>query len=379
MEFLFWLCAFLLFYIYFGYPLTLFVLRRFFAAETATGTDHEPTVSIVIAAHNEEGVIAETISNKLKADYPAAKLEIIVVSDGSVDGTDAIVESFGDQGVILIRQEPRQGKSCALNLGFQAATGEIVVLSDANSLYADDTVRRLVSRFQDPSVGYVTGKMVYVNEDGSMVGDGCSAYMKYENWLRTQESALGSIVGVDGGVDSVRRGLFRPLAADQLPDFVLPLSVVEQGFRVVYEESALLREHALDNADREFRMRTRVSLRALWALKDKKHMLNPFSFGLFGFQLIVHKLLRYLAFIPLVLLFLVNLFLLDEVFFILALAGQLGFYFLAWQGWRRQGMGRQSALYSVPFYYCLINVAAAHAAWRFLKGEKQVLWTPRAG
>ena len=146
------------------------------------------------------------------------------------------------------------------------ASGEIIVFSDANSLYAPDALRRLLANFADEEVGYVTGRMIYANPDGAPIGEGCSAYMKYENALRLIETRLGSIVGVDGGIDAVRKVLYRPMNAEQLPDFVLPLKVVEQGYRVVYEPEALLWESSLNEAADEYRMRVRVSLRAFWAL-----------------------------------------------------------------------------------------------------------------
>jgi len=171
--------------------------------------------------------------------------------------------------------------------------------ADANSLYRPDAIAKLVRNFADPQVGYVTGSMRYVSADGSMVGDGCSAYMRYENALRLAETRLGSIVGVDGGVDAIRRNLYQPMRADQLPDFVAPLSVAEQGFRVIYEPDAVLTEETLSVQSQEYRMRVRVALRAFWALWDKRTLLNPFRFGLYAWQLWSHKLLRYLSFVPL--------------------------------------------------------------------------------
>src|SRR5690606_20972471 len=158
-------------------------------------------------------------------DYPAEKLEIIIVSDESEDGTDEIVKTTAaqDPRVRLIRQVPRQGKTSGLNIAMLDATGEIIIFSDANSHYQPDAIRQLVDCFNDPNVGYVTGKMVYVNEEGNVVGDGCSAYMKYENYLRSLESQVSSVVGVDGGIDAIRKALYQPMNADQLPDFVLPL------------------------------------------------------------------------------------------------------------------------------------------------------------
>ncbi len=160
--------------------------------------------------------------------------------------------------------------------------------------------------FADPEVGYVTGRMVYVDRQGTIIGDGCSAFMRYENRLRRYETALGSVVGVDGGIDAVRKSLYRFMRADQLPDFVLPLMVVEQGYRVVYEPEAVLQEPSLQNPADEYRMRVRVSLRALWALKDMRQLLTLRLNPLFAWQLWSHKVLRYLSFLFLIGAYLAN-------------------------------------------------------------------------
>jgi cellulose synthase/poly-beta-1,6-N-acetylglucosamine synthase-like glycosyltransferase len=296
MQFLFWLSLALLFYIYFGYPLLAKVIAKIADREVQKSGSYEPTVSILIAAYNEANDIGATLRNKLALDYPTDKIEVLVISDESDDGTDDIVHEVAEDAafpVRLFRQVPRQGKTSGLNTLVPEANGEIILFSDANSHWDTQALKQLCSNFADPAVGYVTGKMVYVNKDGSLVGDGCSAYMKYENWLREQETKIGSVVGVDGGIDAMRRALYKPLRADQLPDFVQPLKVVEQGYRVVYEPEALLKEEALSDGSSEFSMRVRVSLRALWALKDMKHLMNPARDPIFALQLISHKMLRY--------------------------------------------------------------------------------------
>lgn len=383
MILIFWLCAFLIFYIYIGYPL-LTRCYRAFGKSVSKERDYLPAVSILVPAYNESREIRATILNKLALDYPKDRLEIIVVSDESDDGTDEIVLELAktsDVPISLVRQVPRQGKTSGLNLIVPGAKGEILVFCDANSIYAADALKALVSNFADPEVGYVTGKMVYTNQDGSLVGDGCSSYMKYENFLRANETWMGSIVGVDGGIDAMRKSLYSRLNPDQLPDFVQPLKVVEKGFRVVYEPDALLKEPALSEPDREYRMRVRVSLRALWALHDMRHLLNPLVFGLFSLQLWSHKLLRYLAFLPLVLVFIASLVLsVGGGFFLLALVGQVVFYGLAWFGHSKSKQGGDlSKLLALPYYFCLLNIASGHALVRYLKGEKQVIWAPRVG
>jgi len=375
----FYSCLITLVYIYIGYPMAVFLASRVLHRDVRK-EPCEPVVTILIAAYNEEKHIMTTIENKLSLDYPHEKLEVIVVSDGSDDGTDDIVRSFCNMGVKLIRQEPRQGKTAALNLAVPEASGEVIVFSDANSIYEKDALRRLVENFADPEVGYVTGKMVYVNPDGTMIGDGCSAYMRYENFLRNCETGVGSVVGVDGGIDAVRRRLYCPMRADQLPDFVLPLMVVEQGFRVVYEPSALLREEALKSSSDEYRMRVRVSLRALWALWDMKKLFDPCRYGIFSMQLVSHKVLRYLGIVFLVFLYTANALLLRRswlynlTFFLQSLA-----ILLAFSSLYREKRWRSAGILGIPYYFLLINIAAGRALVKFLQGEKQVTWTPRKG
>lgn len=379
---LFWISVALLVYIYLGYPLLVRVLAL--AGRPVTGeNDYRPRVSVLIAAHNEAPDIAATLHNKLDQDYPRDRMEILVISDESEDGTDAIVESIARDSpcpVRLFRQAPRQGKTAGLNRLAEQASGELLLFSDANSQWDTGAIARLASQFADPTVGYVSGKMIYTHKDGSLMGDGCSAYMKYENWLRQHETAIGSMVGVDGGIDAMRKSLFEPLSPDQLPDFVQPLKVVEKGYRVVYQPEALLREPALEDAVSEFSMRVRVSLRALWALKDMRHLFNPLRYGLFSMQLLSHKLLRYYAFIPQLLLALLSLMLAGQGgWYEAALWGQLAFYSLAGLGHGIRDQAHLPVVLGVPYYFVLLNYACYQAARAFWRGEKKVLWNPRRG
>lgn len=371
-----------LIWVYLLYPVTL---RLCYLIPRQRRSVHSGTrgVTVVIAAFNEASCIAETVRNKLDLNFSPQQLEVIVVSDESTDGTDDLLlkmEQESNGRVRYFRQAPRQGKTAALNLAVSRAQGEIIVFSDANSLYEPQAVERLVERFADPTVGYVTGKMIYENPEGSVIGDGCTAYMRYENRIRTWESHIGSVVGVDGGIDAVRRELYVPMEADQLPDFVLPLQVVRQGYRVVYEPDAVLREPALSVSSQEYRMRVRVTLRAFWALYDLRNLFNPIKFPLFSWQLMSHKLLRYLAFIPQVGLLLSNIALLRSgPFYWWALSGQGVFYLLAVLGFSKRNATQASMLSSAPYYLVLLNAACFHAMAKFLRGQKQVLWKPRGG
>jgi cellulose synthase/poly-beta-1,6-N-acetylglucosamine synthase-like glycosyltransferase len=376
-EFLFWFSAFLVAYIYIGYPLLLWLIAQLYRNPAKTAA-FAPQVTIIIPAFNEARFIAGTIENKLALQYPADRIEIIVVSDESTDGTDEIVNSYADRGVKLIRQQSRQGKTAGLNRAVAQAVGEIIVFSDANSMYATDALSVMLSNFSDPRVGYVTGKMVYTDPDGTIIGDGCSAYMKYENFIRGLEGSINSLVGVDGGIDAVRKDLYEDMRADQLPDFVLPLTVVSKGYRVVYEPCAILKEHSLTSAASEYRMRVRVSLRAMWALLDMRHLLSPSRFPLYAWQLFSHKVLRYLAFVPMLVMLISNLYLLDSFIYFILFAGQLAFYGAALKG-HRSADDNMPLYISLPYYFVVLNIACAHAFYRFIKGEKQVLWNPRVG
>lgn len=380
-ELIFWLSVAVLSYTYIGYSLFASVVARLRPRSVRSGPI-EPTVTVLIAAYNEQAHIQATVQNKLEQNYPADRLEVIVVSDESADATDGLVRTLAERypgRVRLCRQSPRAGKTAALNLAMPHARGEIVVFADANSLYDPDTIRHLVRNFADPSVGYVSGRMIYADPEGTVVGDGCIAFMRYENRLRATETLLGSVIGVDGGVDAVRRELYGPMRPDQLPDLVLPLRVAEQGYRVVYEPEAVVREDSLKAPTDEYRMRVRVALRALWALRDMAHLFNPFRYGLFAWQLLSHKLLRYGAPVPLTLALVSNLALWDlSPLYQASLAGQLACYLLAGAGYL-QREAAQSKLTALPYYFVLVNLASAHAFMRFVRGEKQVLWQPRKG
>jgi cellulose synthase/poly-beta-1,6-N-acetylglucosamine synthase-like glycosyltransferase len=379
LAWVFWIAVALLAYAYGGYFLFALVggsLRR----RDVACADCEPAVTVIIAAHNEASCIRATLEHQLALDYPAAKRQVIVVSDASTDGTDEIVRSFAGQGVRLLRQEPRRGKTAALNLAAARATGAVLVFADANSLYAPDAVRRLVRNFADPSVGYVTGRLVYDGRGTTATGLGCRLYMAYEDRLRRAETSIGSVIGVNGGIDAVRRSLYRPMRDDQLPDFVLPLRVAEAGYRVVYEPSATATEETLSTARQEYRMRVRVAQRAWWAMWDVRGALNVRRHGLLSLQVISHKVLRYVAWAALPMAYgsAIALWSSGSVYQGAAVAGSAALLVAA-AGGVFERFGRPPGIMAIPYYFLLINAAAAHALVRFLRGHRQVTWAPRLG
>ena len=377
-EVVFWGAVFLSIYSYVIYPplVGLIGLLRPRPVRRAAWT---PKVTVLIPAYNEADSIAATILNKLEQDYPADRLQVIVVSDGSTDGTDDIVRGFSARGVQLIRREPREGKAAALNEAVRHARGEIVVFSDANSLFARDAIRRIVENFSDPDVGYVTGNLHFTAPRDSASASGSRAYMAYENILRRFETAAGSVIGVNGGVDAIRRELYVDIPRELITDFVLPLHVIAGRHRVVYDARAQSRETANSELGAEFRMRVRVALRALQGLVYMRRLFNPVRYPLAAFSLISHKALRYMTFLFLPVALIANVILAAAPFYQMMLSMQLLAYALAVIGLRKNLPGLVRRITTVPTYFLVSNLAFTLAVVRFLRGETMATWRPRAG
>lgn len=338
-----------------------------------------PSVTVLIPAHNEAQNIAATIRNKLEQDYPRNRLEIIVISDGSTDGTEDLVREFSSQNVRLIRREQREGKAAALNEGVRYAAGEILVFSDANSLFSPNAVRRMMENFADPEIGYVTGSLTYRIGGVGTAGNGCSAYMKYENALRTLETRAASIIGVNGGVDAIRRELYRNVPRQLITDFVLPLHVISTRHRVVYDDRAHSFEVANSDLGSEFRMRVRVALRALQGITYMNRLCNPVNYPWAAFSLISHKVIRYCSFFFLLIILVANLVLVSNPAYAALFIAQMIAYLLALVGWRKGLPKLFQKLTLAPGYFLMTNIAFAVAAIKFAQGETMATWQPRGG
>ena len=381
MTILFWTTILLLLYVYIGYPLLLQLLGTLAGRERVDWRMIEPKVTFFISAFNEEAVIRDKVLNSLSIDYPSDKLEMIVVSDCSTDRTDAIVREFAGQGVILHRMEERRGKTWGLNASVPLASGEVLIFSDANALYRPDAIQKLVRNFNDPRVGCVAGESRYVKTQRSQVGEQENLYWDYERRLKLHETWRGSMVGADGAIFAIRKHLYEPLDAGDINDFVTPLQIVKKGFRCIYEPEAVCEEQGTVRYREEFRRKIRIVNRSVYALRKMKNLLNPFRHGWFSIQLFSHKVLRWC--VPL---WLGGLFASS-----LALAGagtlyrgllfaQSAFYLFALSGvlLSRLGTPRLSLL-TLPYYFCMVNLAALIGLIRSFSGQVQVTWSPERG
>jgi cellulose synthase/poly-beta-1,6-N-acetylglucosamine synthase-like glycosyltransferase len=280
-------------YVVVGYPLLLRVVVWLRGPRRVRQADITPTLSLVISAYNEADVIRAKLQNALSLDYPADSREIVVVSDCSDDGTDDIVREFAGQGVRLIRQSERKGKTAGLNLTLPQLTGEIVVFSDANALYDADALRKLARNFADDQVGYVTGEARYLLGAQAAADAGERVYWGYEMELKRLETQIGSMVGGDGAIYAIRRPLWRTLPEDAINDFLNPLQIVEAGWRGVYEPEAVCYEETSGRFKSEYKRRVRIVSRSWRAVFQAAGVLNPFRVGLFSWCLLSHKLLRW--------------------------------------------------------------------------------------
>ena len=370
-----WSALALLAYIYAGYPLLAIVLARALPRPVDRGPVRA-SVTAIITAYNEEKHIRQKIRNVLALDYPWELLDIIVASDASSDGTDSIVLESDAPNVKLLRVEGRLGKTACQNAAAAMASGDILVFMDATTMTDGNALQAIARNLHDPSVGCVAGRLVYRARGTDATGKGGTSYWGYETLLRMAESALGSLIGVSGQLYAVRRIAYRPIAPDLISDFVIAMAIREQGLRTVLEPDAVCYEDTLDRPDQELSMRIRVGLRSLYALATKRHLLNPFRFGAFAWQLVSHKLLRYLSPVFWSVALLANAALALQGQYIALLAVQVSILALGLIGFLPLGRFGNIRFLAQPYYFLLTNVASAVSLFRFLRGERIVTWTP---
>jgi cellulose synthase/poly-beta-1,6-N-acetylglucosamine synthase-like glycosyltransferase len=373
---LFWPAFLFLAYLHFGYPALLVILGKLRPRRVKCG-DITPTVELVIGAYNEESVLREKIENCLALDYPREMLRITVASDASTDGTDAIVAEYAPRGVRLVIAPARRGKAANFREVVPHLDGDILVFSDAGSLYRADTLRRMVGHFADPEVGLVGGRIRYVNPDVTSVALGEGLYWRYEVFLRTAESAIGSAMVVSGAVYAIRRNLYRAVA-DHLPDdFMSPLNVLDQGKRVIYDPETEILEKMATSAHAEMATKIRIVSRNFSALISMKHLMNPLRDPLVALQLLSHRLLRWFVLPAAALQFLANALLLGDPFYALLFAGQALFYVCAAFGFLMDRAGRRSRPTYLPFYFVVVNLSAFLGILRSLAGNPRPgVWEP---
>jgi cellulose synthase/poly-beta-1,6-N-acetylglucosamine synthase-like glycosyltransferase len=320
---LFWLSSGLLIYTHLGYPLVLWLLVHL-RRKSAGGDDREdspgresprsetgpaaaaPAVSLVIPAYDEEDVIADKVANALALDYPHERLQIIVASDGS---TDATAERARAAGADLVLELSPSGKVAALNAGAEQATGEILAFSDANSVWSPDALRALVAPFADPEVAYVCGQVRFLDPGGNNLE---GAYWRYEMAVREMESALAGVTAGNGAIYAVRREAYISLAPSGSHDLSFPFAFAKQGLRSLYAPAARAEEKMVPSLEGEFARKRRMMV-GLWDIVVGEGMLSPRGYPpLFAFEILSHRVLRYLSPLLHLVALVANAFLLED-------------------------------------------------------------------
>jgi len=374
----FWVSLAVCVYIYFGYPLLLWVVSRL-RPRPVREADVTPLATFIIPAYNEERNIAAKVENTLSLDYPADRIEVLVMSNGSTDRTDEIVRGFTDPRVQLVAL-PRPGKMDALNEGARRAAGEILVFTDADFLLDHHTLREMARKFADPEVGGVCGaRNTTVKRDGDSTGEGEGMYARWDKWQKVRESRIGSVFAADGLLYAIRRELYTPIVDPaQSDDMAISMRVVVQGYRLLYEPNATAYEKATVRAAEEFRRKIRITNHSVSALLKLGAPLV--TSGFYSVELLSHKLIRHFIAYFLIPLFIANAMLLRlSPLYILTFAGQLAVYTLALAGAavRDRPLGR-SRFFTVPYYFCFVNAAAFFGILTMLRRKKLTAWSTRA-
>jgi cellulose synthase/poly-beta-1,6-N-acetylglucosamine synthase-like glycosyltransferase len=383
---LFWLCIAFLLYTYMGYPMLLAALpKKHDANQDVSG--QEPEATLLIAAYNEEKCIAQKLENSLSLDYPAGKLQILIAADGSDDKTVEITQGFSGRGVELSYQPARQGKMAAITRTMAAVRGKIVIFSDANNLYDHNALLQLVTPFQSPTVGAVSGAKHILKGDGSL-GESEGLYWKYEAFIKKQETRLGSCTGVSGEIFAIRRELFNPPSRGIInDDFYIAMQILRQGYRVVYAPRAKSYESVSLTAGDEISRRTRINVGRYQAIWQARNIL-PVQSPVLMWQIISHKVFRLLIPFAMIGALILNilavmiptnpsansLFALATPYNWVFLGLQTAFYLFAWVGSLIKVGGMIGKALYLATFLVNSNIAALQGFINFLQRKDHVLW-----
>ena len=364
---------FLIFFAYFGYPVSLLLLGWIRGREVKSAAVL-PSVTFIVTVHNEEARIKDKLENTFSLDYPKSKLQILVASDGSSDRTNDIVRDYCSQGAVLLEMSDRRGKESAQKEAVETATGEIIVFSDVATSMEIKGLRQLVSNFADPTVGCVSSEDRLLGRDGKPSGEGL--YVQYEMWLRALESRANSLVGLSGSLFAARKEVCVEFSGEMQSDFRTVLNSMKMGLRGVSDPLAVGLYQDTADQKREWERKIRTVVRGLTVFFRHVELLNVFQYGLFSYQLLCHKLLRWLVPFFLISAFVSNLALIHSSFiYSVLMLLQLSLYGFGIVGLLRPKL-QEISLVKIPVYFLAVNVSILLAWWRYLSGERIVTWIP---
>lgn len=368
----FWASVTLLAWVHAAFPAVV-LLRAWLRARPVRTAAITPSVSVIIAAHNEADQIRRRLENLRGQAYPVDAIEIIVASDGSTDDTVGVIEAYaGSDPRVRTVALSRVGKIAALDAAVRASSGEILVFTDANTLFASDAIARLVAPFADPAVGGVAGDQRYLH-DGEGAGE--RGFWSVDRVIKQAESAAGSTISATGAIYAVRRALYDRVPPGVTDDFAISTGVVAAGRRLVFAPDAVAWERVADTGGREYARKVRIITQGLQGVRLRAALLDPRRSGFYAVQLLTHKLLRRLGVVPLLVVAASTPFLAGRgSLYRLALAGQMAVYGLGVVGLAARGRAARIPLLNIPAFFCLVNAAALHALWNTLRGRRIERW-----
>lgn len=382
MIIIFWVSLFLIFYTFAGYGLVLFVLirikRLFKKTAIYETTTLMPTVTVLVAAYNEEDLIEEKVLNTINLDYPKEKVQFIFITDGSTDRTAERIRKYN--GITVLHEDQRSGKMAAIKRAIPFITGEITVFTDANTFLNKEALLELIKHYQNPKVGAVAGeKRIMVGEkaDASSAGEGF--YWKYESMLKKWDYELYSNVGAAGELFSIRTALYQPVESDTIiDDHMIAMRIAENGYIIAYEPKAYAMETASADVKEELKRKIRIAAGGIQSILRLKKAANPFHYPLFTFQYISHRVLRWtITPFLLILVFILNASLAFKgagTGYLLLFIAQIIFYCLALTGYFFEKNNIRVKVLFIPYYFCVMNYAVLAGLIRYLRKSQSAAW-----
>jgi biofilm PGA synthesis N-glycosyltransferase PgaC len=383
MKILFWLSLFTVFYTFVGYAILLYVLVKLRILikgkrEVTEPGQYMPTVTLIVAAYNEERILEEKIRNTLSLLYPKDKLQLLFVTDGSTDDSAEIVGRYQDS-IHLMHSPERRGKIHAIHRAMDTVQSEVVIYTDANTFLNKEALQLIVRHYADPQVGAVSGEKRVMQDSLSDATAGEGFYWKYESTLKKWDSELFSVVGAAGELFSVRRALYQHVQGDTiLDDFMISMLIAKQGYRIIYEPEAYASEQSSDNIKEELKRKVRIAAGGIQSILRLKPLLNPFVYPVLSFQYISHRVLRWTV-TPflLIICLILNLIICieqSEPLYMVILMAQILFYSMALAGWVLEKRKIKVKALFVPYYFCVMNYAVLAGINRYVSGSQSAIW-----
>lgn len=373
--FLFWLSFFLLLYTYILFPVLVVIRGVLFLRPIRTAL-YTPKVDLIIAAYNEVAVVKQKLDNIFSLNYPADCVEVVFASDGSDDGTDEIVKTYAGNRVKFLSL-PRQGKNQTINEAVAASSGDILVFTDADTMFEPDALTYLVSSFNDPEVGGVAGN--YLHTKNTKRGGGERDFWNFERIMKLLQSRAGSVTSAWGPIYAIRRMFFKPIPIGVTDDFYISTLPLLHHRRLVFESHAVATGPVASSSDVEFNRKVRIITAGLRGVWENRKLLNPFRYGFLAVQVFSHKVLRRLMSAPILMLFVTSLILWKEDLFYALVAGlQLLFHGAALVGFllRHTAVGEMRLL-RLPFFFDMVYTASVVALYNLLLGRRYDIWVPQ--